>query len=109
MEAVELAQAGRLEPFLDRFEPESRARLAAFWTVSDRYGYLGPDALRHLASLQIEEAREETSPGAINGAEGGEDGAVAVVHVFDGVKSGEILLVRVAGEWKIDLRPREKD
>jgi hypothetical protein len=87
--AMEDARAGRLDAFLDRFEPRSRDALGAFWALSDRYGYLGPDALPHMADLTVVETEADRD--------------VATVTVRDGDRVGRLRLVRIGGEWKLDL------
>ena len=87
--AVQEAQAGHLEAFLDQFDRESRVRLGMFWALSTHYGYLRTYSLQHISTLRVTASRQE--------------GERAEVDVTDGDREGTLFLNKEDGEWKIDL------
>ena len=87
--AIQSAQAGRLDEFLDHFEPRSKAMLGMFWAVSGRYGYLDDESLRFLSSGEVEEVSLE--------------GDRAIVRLSHANRSGPICLRLVDNNWRIDL------
>ena len=87
--AVQEAQAGHLEGFLDQFDRESRVRLGMFWALSTHYGYLRGYSLQHISTLRVTATREE--------------GEEAEVDVTDGDREGTLFLIKEDGEWKINL------
>ena len=87
--ALQSAQSGRLEEFLDHFEPRSKAMRGMFWAVSSRYGYLDDEALRFLSSGEVEEVSQ--------------DGDRAVVRLIHKDRSGPVYLPLVDTNWRIDL------
>jgi hypothetical protein len=89
LSAMDAAHNGDLPLFLSHFEPVSRQRLGLFWTLSTHYGYLRERALEFLEDLAIEESRIH--------------GDRAQVMVKDSKGTGALCLVRVDGQWLIDL------
>jgi hypothetical protein len=87
--AIAEAQAGRVEAFLDHFEPATRARLALYRAVSTHYGYIEDETFSRLSDLTIEGTE-------IAGEE-------ATVFVNQEGRQGSLTLVLVDGQWRIKL------
>jgi len=91
--AVQEAQDGHLERFLEHFDQRSKAHLGMFWALSQYYGYIDISELQYMSSL------DATSSTII--------GDSARVAVSDGRKEGVICLKREGNRWNIDLLARD--